>query len=128
MILVNSCLSSIPTYMMGFYRLTDGQHEELDSIRGKFFWQGGGKAFKYHMVSWKSITVPRDFGGLGIINTRRMNDCLLVKWIWEIVNRERSMWCDLLYKKYMRNKDFFLNKQCGGISILEGVAQGERVV
>jgi hypothetical protein len=65
MVLVNSCFSSILTYIMGFYRLTDGQHEEFNSIRGKFFWQGGGKAFKYHMANWESIIVPRDFGGIG---------------------------------------------------------------
>jgi hypothetical protein len=50
LILVNSCLSSIPTYLMSFYHLTDGQHRELDSIRGRFFWQGGGPTFKYHMA------------------------------------------------------------------------------
>jgi hypothetical protein len=41
LILVNSCLSNIPNYVMDFYNLTDGQHKELDSIRGMFFWQGG---------------------------------------------------------------------------------------
>jgi hypothetical protein len=38
-ILENSCLSSIPTYMMGFYHFTDGQHKEMDTIRSRFFWQ-----------------------------------------------------------------------------------------
>jgi hypothetical protein len=42
LISVNSCLSNIPTYLMCFYHLTDDQHRELDSIRGRFFWQGGG--------------------------------------------------------------------------------------
>jgi hypothetical protein len=37
LILVNSCLSSVPIYIIGFYRLTDGQHEEMDSIRKKIF-------------------------------------------------------------------------------------------
>jgi hypothetical protein len=38
--------------------------------------------FKYHMAKWKSLNVPREWGGGGgIINTRRMNDCLLAKWI-----------------------------------------------
>jgi hypothetical protein len=36
-----------------------------------------------------------------------MNDCLLVKWIWKIVNKEDSLWCDLLYASYMKSKDFF---------------------
>jgi hypothetical protein len=49
-ILVNACLSNIPNYVMGFYNLTDGRHRQMDSIRGKFLWQGGGKTFKYHMA------------------------------------------------------------------------------
>jgi hypothetical protein len=36
LILVNSCLSSIPTYLMGFYHLTDCQHKELDPLEGGF--------------------------------------------------------------------------------------------
>jgi hypothetical protein len=77
------------------------------------FCQGGGRDFKYHMARWGSIITPKEFGGLGIINTRRMNDCLLAKWIWKIVNREDSMWCDLLYRKYMRNTHFFSTKPQG---------------
>jgi hypothetical protein len=96
LILVNSCLSSILLYMMGFYHLIDGHHKEIDSIRGRFFWQGGGKKFKYHMAKWDSLILPKKFRGLGILNTRRMNDCLLVKWIWRIVNREDSLWCRIL--------------------------------
>jgi hypothetical protein len=65
LILTNSCLGSTPTYMMGFYHLIDGQHEEFDTIRGRFFWQGGSKTFRYHMAKWESISVPKDFGGWG---------------------------------------------------------------
>jgi hypothetical protein len=90
LILVSFCLSSTPTYIMGFYHLTDGQHE--DSMRGKFFCTEG-EYFKYHMAKWKSITIPTKFGGMRIINTKRMNERLPVKWIWKIVNREYSMWC-----------------------------------
>jgi hypothetical protein len=40
LILVNSCLSIIPTYIMGFYHVTDGQHE--GSMRRFFRMRGGG--------------------------------------------------------------------------------------
>lgn len=50
---------------MGFYRLTTGQHKELDIIRSRFFWQGGSDKFKYHMVNCESICRPKDYGGFG---------------------------------------------------------------
>jgi hypothetical protein len=37
--------------------------------------------FKYHMVKWEKVCLSKDFGGLGIINTRRLNEALLLKWI-----------------------------------------------
>jgi hypothetical protein len=40
LILVNSCLCSIPVYMMRFYHLIDGQHKEMDSIRGEILLPG----------------------------------------------------------------------------------------
>jgi hypothetical protein len=60
LILVNSCLSNIPNYVMGFYNITDGQHRQLDSIRGRFFWQGDSKIFKYHMAKWEDLAVPME--------------------------------------------------------------------
>lgn len=83
-ILTNSCLSSIPLYCMGVYWLQDGVHCKMDSIRANFLWQGTEDRFRYHMAKWEMVCRPKDQGGLGIINTRLMNDCLLVKWIWKI--------------------------------------------
>jgi len=61
----------------------------MDSVRSKFLWRGDEDTFKYHMVKWDNVCFPKDFGGMGVINTRRMNEALLSKWIWRIIkNRE----------------------------------------
>lgn len=62
-ILINSSLSSIPMYSMGFYWLHEGTHKRLDSSRGRFFWEGVGNKKKYHMVKWEALAAPKDFGG-----------------------------------------------------------------
>jgi hypothetical protein len=53
--LSNSCLSSLPTYTMGFYLLPKGTHKAMDGIGYKFYWRGAGSDFKYHMINWQSI-------------------------------------------------------------------------
>lgn len=80
MVLVNSCLSNIPTYTMGFYKLNKETYSRVDTIRSRFFLRGNSDRFKYHMVSWKAVCRPKDFGGLGMIDTRIFNDCLLSTW------------------------------------------------
>jgi hypothetical protein len=37
LILTNSCLSSLPTYMMGFYLLPQDTHRKMDHVRSRFF-------------------------------------------------------------------------------------------
>jgi hypothetical protein len=76
MILSNSCLASLPTYTMDFYLLNQGTHKKMDSIRAKFFLRGANDAFKYHMVKWKIVCRPKEFGGAGIVNTQNLQRML----------------------------------------------------
>lgn len=106
LILLNTCLSSLPTYIMGFNLLFNGNHKQMDNIRANFFWQRANKKSKYNMISWEAITRPKDHGGLGVINTKLMNQCLITKWIWKIHNNNDELWVRLLKAKYMRNGVF----------------------
>jgi hypothetical protein len=56
---------------MSMFLLHEGIHAQMDTVRARFFWRGcDTKKFKYHMVKWENVCLPKDFGGLGIINTR----------------------------------------------------------
>ncbi len=37
------------------------------------------------MTKWKDMAFPKDFGGLGFTETRKINIALLVKWLMLIV-------------------------------------------
>ena len=39
------------------------------------------------MIKWEALNKPKVFGGLGFMDVRAMNVCLMVKWIDKI--RER---------------------------------------
>lgn len=52
------------------------------------------------MIKWGAVSRPKDFGGLGIINTGIMNECLLIKWIWKIYSDCDETWCKLVKAKY----------------------------
>jgi len=120
-ILTNSCLSSIPLYCMGFYLLKDGVHKKMDSIRAKFLWQGADEKFKYHMAKFEMVCRPKDQGGLGIINTKIMNECLLVKWIWKIYQQPDELWFKILKAKYLRGNNFFDSRSAGGSQFWKGL-------
>jgi hypothetical protein len=62
----------------------------------RLFWQGVRPKQKYHMVDWATVCKPREFGGLGVLNTKVMNIALLLKWIWKIYQDADGLWVDLL--------------------------------
>lgn len=122
LILTNSSLSSMPTYMMNMFLLPDGTHKQMDTVRSQFFWRGDSEKFKYHMVKWANVSLPKEFGGLGVINTRMMNEALLVKWIWRIhQNSGDDMCCQLLRAKYLKNKPFMLSRGGWGSQFWKGL-------
>jgi hypothetical protein len=71
----------------------------MDRTRKRFFLQGGGVKRKYHLVKWSKTTSPKQKGGLGIKDLRRMNLSLLCKWWWKL-EHEEGLWQDIVKKKY----------------------------
>jgi hypothetical protein len=74
-----------------------------------FFWQGGRLKRKYHRVKWVKVTNPKEKGGLGTKDLRKMNTSLLCKW-WQKVENVSGIWHDIIQRKYMKS---------GGISQLK---------
>lgn len=101
----------------------------MDNERSQFFWRGADKKFKYHMVKWENVCLPKYMGALGIINTRLMNEALLVKWIWRIqVNDLKDFCVQILRKKYLSNDTFFRVSQMGGCQFWTGLHKIKRDV
>lgn len=126
--LTNTCLSSLPMYIMGFYHIPGGGHDKMDSIRTNLFWKGAENNFKYHMARWELVCCPKDQGGLGIMNTRITNECLLVKWIWRITKELDEMWFRILQEKIHARGWFLPDQEPRRVTFLEGATQSETPV
>ena len=99
--LINSSLSSVPLYMLSFYRAPAGAREKMDMARKKFLWSGEKDKNKYHLVKWQTVCMPKEQGGLGIIDLDLMNIALLSKWLWKMFN-ETGPWQEMLEAKYLK--------------------------
>ena len=58
-ILINSNLTSILMYTLGFCWLPEGTQKRFDFARGRFFWEGVGNKKPYHMVKWEALATPK---------------------------------------------------------------------
>jgi hypothetical protein len=83
-------------FAMSLYMLFDATHASFDKVRSRFFWEGVGDKRKYHMVDWATVCKPKEFGGLGVLNTRLMNIALMLKWVLKLYQNAEGLWVDLL--------------------------------
>jgi hypothetical protein len=103
--LVNSVLSSLPTYMMCTLYLPTAVLEFIDRARKHCLWRGNsdlnarGKA----LVAWVKVTKPKNKGGLGVINLRAQNIALLIKHLDKFYNRKDIPWVNMIWYTHYAN-------------------------
>jgi hypothetical protein len=93
---------------MGLFLLRDGIHARFDNLRSKFYREGSGPKHKYHLVNWPMVCGPKAMGGLGLLNTNKINIALLLKWFWRLYQDEYDIWPRLITRaKYRDANDLF---------------------
>lgn len=50
------------------------------------------------------MVLPKQEGGLGIREARVNNEAMLAKVGWKTTNREKSIWMELIYAKYLKDQ------------------------
>lgn len=59
------------------------------------------------MVKCEALNRSKEVGGLGFMDVRVMNVCLMSKWIDKLERGDTSVCCELSWKKYLNNKSIF---------------------
>lgn len=67
---------------------------------------GCGKQKKYHMVKSGALAKPKEFGGLGFIDTRAMNAALLCKRIFRLDSADDSMCIEATQSQVSSRQEF----------------------
>jgi hypothetical protein len=59
------------------------------------------------MMDWATVCRPKEFGALGILNTRYMDITLMLKWIWKLYQKAEGLWADLIRAKYLGTSNLY---------------------
>ncbi|CAJ2661595.1 unnamed protein product [Trifolium pratense] len=100
LILLKSVLTSLPVYALSFFKAPSGTISSIESLLIKFFWGGSEDVRKTSWISWKSICLRKEYGGLGVRQLREFNLALLGKWCWRLLVDRGSLWFRVLEARY----------------------------
>ena len=90
--LLKSTLSSLPTYYLSLFTVPKAMAMRLERIQRNFLWGSSTKCFKYPLVTWEKVCLPRELGGVGIRNLVSFNQALLGKWLWRYGHETTRLW------------------------------------
>jgi len=103
--LSKSVLSFTPYYHMQYAKLPKTFYDEMEKIQRSFLWGETNQSHRPHLVGWDVCCLPKNEGGLGIKRPHDMNDAILMKMLWNLINNPNDLWCKVLYGKYGKNND-----------------------
>ena len=93
---------------LGFHKSFQGKADlaieavayRLEHIQRNFLWGSSVKCFKYPLVAWEKVFLPRESGGLGIRTLASFNQALLGKWLWRYGHETSHLWRRVIAMKY----------------------------
>ncbi|KAL0302152.1 UNVERIFIED_CONTAM: hypothetical protein Scaly_3040900 [Sesamum calycinum] len=101
--LIKSVLSSIHQYWCSVFILPKGVIKTIDAKLRNFLWRGGTERGGYK-VAWEQVCKPTAKGGLGIRNIQTMNNSLMGKHLWQILEKKHdSIWVSWITKYKLRH-------------------------
>jgi hypothetical protein len=66
---------------MSFIKFPKWAIKIINTHLANCLWNDNADSHKIHLVNWDSISMLKDYGGLGIPNLRDLNISLLASWI-----------------------------------------------
>lgn len=81
------------------------------------------------MVKREQLCIPKDFGGLGIMNTKIMSEALVGKWVQRMLKADKEDICyNMLKRRQLRNKSIVQSEEGTGSQFWKGVIQAKKTL
>nr|KYP72651.1 Putative ribonuclease H protein At1g65750 family [Cajanus cajan] len=114
--LVKSTISSIPVYSMQTLWLPQAVCNKIDQACRRMLWAKSDNTRFWSPVSWAVVTQPKELGGLGVREARRVNVSLLGKLVWDLLTAPQRPWVQILKSLYLHGNSVLCAQNRRGAS------------
>ena len=120
--MIKVVLTSLPVYWMALAPIPQSILDKLRGLIFSFLWGSSANNKKFHLVDWRSLSLPTSLGGWGIKQLSWFSISLHLKIFWMDLNGT-GIWSSLISVKYLkklpvatwlRNKSFSVR----GVSVI----------
>jgi hypothetical protein len=104
-VLIKSMMQTIPTYVMGVFKLPITLCDELMQMICYFWWGEESGQWKVHWLAWEKVLMPKCLCGLGFRDMRLFNQALLARQAWRLIQLPDSLCAQLLKSMYYPRRE-----------------------
>jgi hypothetical protein len=120
--LIQTCVANILVYLLSFIKFPKWAIKTLNSHLANCLWSDTDGSDKYHLDNWESVSLAKDFGGLGVPNLRDLNIFLMASWIKRYQEGRGKLWRELIDYKYQTSSpNIFCTKHTRSSQIFKGL-------
>lgn len=99
----------MPTYTIMSCALPKESLKEIHVLHRNFIWGDTESEKHTHAINWSIINSPKMMSNLGLRNLIMTNKVCLLKFGWELLSGDNSLWCQVLRGKYGWGGENFRN-------------------
>nr|GEU38861.1 putative ribonuclease H protein At1g65750 family [Tanacetum cinerariifolium] len=103
--LLKFVLGASPIYSMSIFKVPRGMLKTMEAIRSRFFNGIGQEDAKITWISWNKVLASKKRGGLGVSSFFALNRAYLLKWVWQFISQDGSLWSRVIRALYEPNID-----------------------
>ena len=108
--LIGSVLYSIQQYWCSLFIIPKFTIAKIEQAFKSFLWSGKTGNSHRAKISWESVCLPKEEGGLGMRRIKDSNDANVLKHIWNLFYRKDSLWVAWVRRRYLRSGSLWCAK------------------
>ncbi|KAL1210712.1 putative mitochondrial protein [Cardamine amara subsp. amara] len=105
-VLIKAMAMAMPVYAMSCFKLTKTTLSNLSSALCDFWWNATDDKQKIHWVSWDRMCLSKEYGGLGFSDLQCLNQALLAKQAWRLIQDPECLFAQVLRSRYYHEDEF----------------------
>ncbi|BFG31061.1 hypothetical protein CerSpe_173350 [Prunus speciosa] len=105
-VLLKAVVQAVPAYPMHIFGFPSKICKEIDSLMANFWWGQSGNEKRIHWISWNSLGLSKQSGGMGFRDLHEFNLALIAKQCWRLITEPDSLWAKTLKGLYFPNENF----------------------
>ncbi|XP_061347113.1 uncharacterized protein LOC133292688, partial [Gastrolobium bilobum] len=107
--LAKPVVAAHPTYSIQSVSLPINVCEDLDRCTRNFIWGSTDSQRKSHLVNWNILCSSKDYGGMGLRQSKAMNNALIMKVGFSVLAKRDALWVKVVRNKYGLGDDLIPN-------------------